>query len=158
MINRPKRRKSKDNSYTLGYDEDKNTYTVSFITENNSYHLVSISKEVFEQLDKFELEDLSMMNEYDNHIEHSKIYEEKLYSRSANKLISIEELVEKRILYKKLYTTIDELPAIQKRRLVKYYFYHKTFEDIAKEEGCTKRAVKFSVDIAIEKISKKFKI
>ena len=34
---------------------------------------------------------------------------------------------------------------------------NKTFEEIAKEEKCTKRAVKFSVDIAIEKISKKFK-
>ena len=34
---------------------------------------------------------------------------------------------------------------------------NKTFEEIAEEENCTKRAVKFSVDIAIEKISKKFK-
>ena len=32
-----------------------------------------------------------------------------------------------------------------------------TFEEIAEEENCTKMAVKFSVDIAIEKISKKFK-
>lgn len=32
-----------------------------------------------------------------------------------------------------------------------------TFEEIAQEENCTKMAVKFSVDIAIEKISKKLK-
>ena len=32
-----------------------------------------------------------------------------------------------------------------------------TLEEIAKEEGCTKRAVKFSIDIALEKILQKFK-
>ena len=32
----------------------------------------------------------------------------------------------------------------------------KQVEEIAKEENCTKRAVKFTIDIALEKISKKF--
>ena len=52
---------------------------------------------------------------------------------------------------------IEELPTIQKNRLKKYYIEHKTYEKIAIEEGCTKRAVKFSIDIAIQKLSKKFK-
>ena len=30
MANRPKRRKSKDNPYTLNYCEERNVYTVSF--------------------------------------------------------------------------------------------------------------------------------
>ena len=33
-----------------------------------------------------------------------------------------------------------------------------TYEQIAVLEGCTKRAVKFSVDIAIEKLKKDFGI
>ena len=44
----------------------------------------------------------------------------------------------------------------KKRRLIKYYFYDKTYEEIANEEKCSKRAVKFSIDIALGKISKKF--
>ena len=51
---------------------------------------------------------------------------------------------------------INELSDIQKRRIRKYFFENKTFEEIAKEENCTKRAVKFTIDIALEKISKKF--
>ena len=52
---------------------------------------------------------------------------------------------------------IDSLPEIQKRRLKKYYFEDKTFEEIAIEEHCSKVAVKYSIYIALEKISKKIK-
>ena len=46
---------------------------------------------------------------------------------------------------------------IQKRRLILYYFQGLTYEQIAEMESCTKRAVKFSVDIAVEKLKKFFK-
>ena len=52
---------------------------------------------------------------------------------------------------------ISGLPEIQKRRLILYYFQGLTYERIAEMEGCTKRAVKFSVDIAVEKLKKFFK-
>lgn len=42
--------------------------------------------------------------------------------------------------------------------LVLYFFGEMTYEQIAALEGCTKRAVKFSVDIAIEKLKKDFGI
>ena len=56
-----------------------------------------------------------------------------------------------------LHRAISELPEIQKRRLILYYFQGLTYEQIAGMEGCTKRAVKFSVDIAVEKLKKFFK-
>lgn len=56
-----------------------------------------------------------------------------------------------------LHRAISELPEIQKRRLILYYFQGLTYEQIAEMEGCTKRAVKFSVDIAVEKLKKFFK-
>ena len=58
---------------------------------------------------------------------------------------------------KELKKVISELPDKQKRRLIKYYFEDKTLEEISKEEHCTKMAVKFSIDIALKNISKKFK-
>ena len=40
----PKRNKSKDNPYTLGYNEDKNTYTVEFAIKNKHKIIFEDSK------------------------------------------------------------------------------------------------------------------
>lgn len=157
MKMRPKRRRSKDNPYILQYDECTNIYTVSFKNSNNIIVTTDVDKSIYEAFDKFELEDLSQMNKYDNHIEHFEVYEENLYKRSVFKPMSIESIVEKKIMLEKVKKHMNELPQIQKRRLKKYYFENKTFEIIAKEEKCTKRAIKFSVDIAITKIYQKMK-
>ena len=158
MVYKPKRRKSKDNPYTLDFNELEEIYIVSFKDNKNVIHKVTVSDKVFNVFDRFELEDISQMHEYERHIEHSEVYEETLNKRILNKPISLEEEVEKKILNEKLREVISTLPEIQKKRLIKYYFENKTYEEIAKEENCTKRAVKFSVDIALEKIAKKFKI
>ena len=50
MVNRPKRRKSKDNPYTLIYNEIKNTYSVMFKDGENNTHLVEIKKEIFDAI------------------------------------------------------------------------------------------------------------
>ena len=157
MERRPKRRKSKDNPYTLSYNKELDCYLVSFKDSRNKLQNITITKEVYDAFDKFELEDLSILNEYDNHIEHSEIYEETLNKISVKKLTLLDDLVENKLNIENLYNEIEKLPYIQKSRLKRYYFEEKTFEDIAKEDGCTKRAIKFSVDIAIEKISKKLK-
>lgn len=157
MADMPIRNKSKDNPYTLGFDEDKNIYTVEFIDNKKVLHKVEISKKVYEAFDSFELEDISQIHKYRKHIEHSEIYEETLEHRMINKPITIEDEVEEKILIEDIKTIIDSLPDIQKRRLKKYYFEDKTFEEIALEENCSKVAVKYSIDIALEKISKKLK-
>ncbi len=153
----PKRRKSKNNPYIIGFDEVKETYTLTFKDSRNVIQVVEISEEIYKKFNEFELEDLSELNEYDNHIEHSEIYEETLYKRALNKEMPIEDTVGYKLTVEELRENINELPIIQKERLKKYYIEHKTFEEIAKEENCTKRAVKFSVDIAIQKLSKKMK-
>lgn len=157
MAESPKRRKYKDNPYTLNYIEEKNIYTITFKDVKGHLNKVEVSEEVYRVFDKFELQDIKELNEYDRHIEHSEIFENNLESRAINKQIPTDEMVENKINNEKLREAIQELPKIQRERLKKYYFENKTFEEIAKEENCTKRAVKFSVDIAIEKISKKFK-
>lgn len=157
MAESPKRRKYKDNPYTLNYIEEKNIYTITFKDVKGHLNKVEVSEEVYRVFDKFELQDIKELNEYDRHIEHSEIFENNLESRALNKQIPTDEIVENKINNEKLREAIQGLPKVQRERLKKYYFENKTFEEIAKEEKCTKRAVKFSVDIAIEKISKKFK-
>ena len=57
MAKMPIRNKSKDNPYTLGFDEEKNIYTVEFKDNKNILHKVEISEKVYKAFDKFELEE-----------------------------------------------------------------------------------------------------
>ena len=132
-------------------------FSKTFKDNKNNFHKVEITDEVYQAFDKFELEDISQIHKYRKHIEHSEIYEESLYHRAINDSISIEDEIVEKIMVEELKDIINSLPEIQKRRLKKYYFEDMTLDQIAKEENCTKRAVKFTIDIAIEKISKKIK-
>ena len=107
---------------------------------------------------RFELEDISYLNKLSRHIEHSELTEASLNDRVFCKPESIEEKVSRNIEYELLHKAIAKLPEIQRRRLLLYFFGEMTYEQIAALEGCTKRAVKFSVDIAIEKLKKDFGI
>ena len=51
-----------------------------------------------------------------------------------------------------LHMAIKNLPEVQKRRLKKYYFEEKTFDEIAFEEGCTYQCVQRLVYRAVAKI------
>lgn len=157
MIKFPKRRKAKDNPYFIGYNSESNHYTITFKDIRRNVNVVEVNSDIFQLFNEFELNDLSEMNEYDNHIEHSEIYDETLYKRSINKAISVEDIVERNLMIEQLNYFIKDLPFIQRNRLLKYFIENKTYEEIAKEEGCTKRAIKFSVDIAIRKLSEKMK-
>lgn len=155
---RPKRRKYKDNPYNLSSDKKNGLYYVSFIDSRGILQYIEINKTIFDELNKFELKDVSQMNEYDNHIEHLELSDEELYRRrKINTNDYYNENILNKILIKDLLSEIRKLPILQKNRLIKYYFYSMSYEQIAKEEGISKIAVKYSIDIAIEKILKKFK-
>lgn len=157
MYIRPKRRKHKDNPYILEYIEEQDIYYVTFFDINKKLHKVRITKEVFQELDKYELEDLKELNEYDRHIEHSEIYENNLNNRMQHSQISIEEFVEKKIEIDNLHKSIAKLPQVQQRRLKKYYFDDKTLRQIAVKENCSYTAIKFSIDAAINNLRKELK-
>ena len=119
--------------------------------------IIEISEEIYNVFDKYELIDISEMNEYDNHIEHLIMDENTIYNKSKFKEQLLEDVVLSKILCDEIFSIINSLPDIQKRRLKMYYFDNMTYEEIAKLEGCTKRAIKFSIDIAISKILQKIK-
>ena len=99
---------------------------------------------------------LSLIHILSRHIEHSELTEASLNERAFCKPESIEEEVSRNMEYELLHRVIEKLPEVQRRRLLLYFFGEMTYEQIAAIEGCTKRAVKFSVDIAIEKLKKDF--
>lgn len=150
MDNRPKRRKDKYNPYTLYTKAGR--YYISFVDVNNILQKIEVSQEVFESFNKFELEDISQMNEYDRHLEHSEVDENTLYQKSVSSEQLLEEYFDKAQDAENLHMAINKLPDVQKRRLKKYYFEDKTFEEISLEEGCTYQCVQRAVYRAVAKI------
>ena len=69
---RPKRRKDKDNPYTLSQKEDK--LFLSFRDGQGVFREIEIDTAVFNAFDRFELDDLSILNEWDRHYEHSELF------------------------------------------------------------------------------------
>ncbi len=154
--NHPKRRRDKYNPYQI-YEMDGGFY-ISFKDGQGSLHEFEIDEPLYKAFDKFELEDLSYIHEWERHLEQSELYEPTLNKRAFYYLEGIEEIVIKKTWIEQLHKVIDALPEIQKRRLTLYYFENLTYEQIAEKEGCTKRAVKSSIDCAKEKIKKFFEI
>lgn len=153
-MNNPKRRKSKDNPYTLAYDSDNNKYTISFKDANNNYLCVEVDYSIYEVFNNFELIDLSELNEYDRHIEHFNIMEndEILYKRISDKKSSIDEIVDKKIITNNLKYALNKLSARQKRRIKMYYFEEKTLEEIARIEACSIHSVFMSIERGKKKL------
>ena len=128
MENRPKRRRYKDNPYNLEINNSK--YIINFYDSKKVLQKIEVSEEVFSVFDKSELKDLSQMNEYDNHIEHAALFEEVLNKRAINKTKLTEEIAESNIITEELLNAIKELQTTQKRRLILYYLYDYTLEEI----------------------------
>lgn len=152
MAERPKRRKHKDNPYTLEFIEEKNSYRVSFRDVKGKFRRVEVNKEVYQAFDRFELDDLSELNEFDNHIEHSEVYENNLNERAMDKPLGVDKIVENNIRDEEIRKAISTLSDIQKRRIIKYYFEEKTEYEIAKEENATQQSVHIGLERAKEKL------
>ena len=152
MDKRPIRRKFNDNPYILESLEKQEIYIVKFKDVKGLIHSVQVDKNVFDVFDLSEKYENSRIKEYSTKIVKSEFNIENIPSNT-----SLENELINRTTIKELRKIINTLPLIQKRRLIKYFFENKTYEQIAQEEKCTKRAVKFTIDIVLEKKFKKFK-
>ena len=150
----PNRKKDKYNPYELAVENEK--YYVTFIDGQGFHHKEQISHELYELFDRFELEDISQLNVISRYQEHSELAEGTLNQRALIQPESMEDEVYRKIIYDQLHTAIKKLPDIQRRRVLLYYFGGFTYERIADMEGCTKMAVKFSIDNAVKKLRENF--
>ena len=154
---RPKRRRDKDNPYeiyTVGIHTDHPRYYISFTDSVGVHRELEIERVLFETLDRFELDDLSFLNEMDNHYEHSELTETSLNARAVEQTDAVEEIAMQHIQNERLHKAISMLPDKQRSRLILYFFGELTYAQIAEMEGCTIMPVKRSIDAAIEKLKK----
>jgi len=159
MGQRPKRRKSKDNPYTLGYNDNENIYVVSFIDVRNERQEIEVSESVFSAFDRFELEDISQLHKIDKHIDLRRIENDEytdslLYNHVKYNSKSLEEEVAEKILLDEIKEAMNLLTETQKRRIKMYYFEDMNFKEIAKFEKCDESSVRESIYKGIEKIKK----
>ncbi len=162
MANMPKRRKSKDNPYTLDYNDKEHIYTVSFMDNKQVIHNVEVSKKVFEAFDKFELEDISQLHKMDKHIDGRNLDNSDktdiiLFHLGVPSTKPVDEEVEEKLQNEELYKAINLLSDTQKRRIKMYYFEDKSFSEIARIENCDESSVRESIYAGIKKIKKNLK-
>lgn len=153
-MDKPKRRKYKDNPYSLLYNKDLDKYFIIFKNSNNVMKKVEVTFAIYDVFNCSELHDLSEMNEYDNHIEHLELGEEEIYLRTKYKPLDMDDEIIKKTNYESLMSAINLLPEIQKRRIKKYYFDEMTQQQIADEEGVDIRSIQYSLGIALKKLKK----
>lgn len=152
MDKHPIRRKFIDNPYTLSSSTKDDLYIISFYDSKGLLQEIKVNKEIYDLFDENEKYENARFKEYNDHIL-SWQYNDEIISKTD----SIEDELLNNLIIDDIRKVIRSLPIIQKKRIYKYFFQNKTLEQIAKEENCTKMAVKFSIDRALEKISKKFK-
>lgn len=152
MIQNPKRRKYKDNPYEIRIIDEK--YFISFKDSKNKMQELEVSSKIYEVFNESELHDLSELNEYDRHIEHSELFDITLFNKTKDNTYSLEQEVENKILNEELKKCISELPEIQRRRIIKYYFEDMTQQEIADDEGVDIRAVQYTLNVALKNLKK----
>ena len=149
----PKRRKFKDNPYTIftvGHASDLHYY-LSFVDNRGVSICMEISKQLFEAFDQFERDDLSYMNEMDRHYERLELSDIALWRRAVKSIEPIEDSIERKML---LHSALDILTPTQRRRLCLRHLYGLRCEEIAAMEGCSIQSVSGSIKMAEKKIKK----
>ena len=90
------------------------------------------------------------------HYEQNEVTEITLNKRAFDKPEDVDEIVIKNIYSEKLEQAMKTLTKEQRRRILLYYDYQLTMEEIAKIEGCAKQSVQESIEWGIKKLKKFF--
>lgn len=151
MKSLPKRRKKKDNPYTLLYEAENNKYFILFKDVRNIINKVEVNIDVFNAFDRFELDDISELHKKDKHIDINEFDENRLYKNDAE---SIDDYIIRKSTYEELHRAINKLTDTQKRRIKYYYFDDMKFSDIARMEECDESSVRESIYTGINKLKK----
>lgn len=151
MDERPKRNRDKDNPYILHSDKSKNIYNVTFSNKDTNIK-IEISKDIFEELDEFEKEDVRQIRRMERYNEYNFVTENTLNKRAFNKAENVEDIVIKNIYNEKLKKALDKLTKKQKRRILLYYDYQLSLEEIAIIEGCSKQSIQESIIWGMKKL------
>jgi len=152
MNSLPKKRKYKDNLYTLSTID--NHYYILFRDSSNIPRIVEVKKEIYDIFNQFELDDLKELNEYDRHIEHLELTDESIYKKVINNEDGIDDLIIRNSTYDELINAINKLSNTQRRRIKMYYFDELDLKTIASIEHTSFQMISKSIKQAINNLKK----
>lgn len=152
MNSLPKRRKYKNNLYTLSTID--NHYYILFRDSSNIPRIVEVKKEIYDIFNQFELDDLKELNEYDRHIEHLELTDESIYKKVINNEDGIDDLIIRNFTYDELINAINKLSNTQRRRIKMYYFDELDLKTIASIEHTSFQMISKSIKQAINNLKK----
>lgn len=157
MDESPKRNRDKYNPYYLSSDKNKGIFIVKIVNKDIGEDVsVNISKELFDLMDELEKDEARIIQSDKRNLEKSELMEMTLYTRAMEKPKSLEDKVIEKIEKEKLRKALNSLSDMQRRRILLHFKYNLSFSQIAEIEGCSKIAVKYSIDNALEELRKKF--
>lgn len=142
--------------YEKQIDGEKQYY-VSFRDGQDKWQEAEVSAEVFEEMQNLMRKERNYIRSDERHLEYLELSEGVQYKRSVNAEINLEEQILSKLRMEELKAAIEALSTIQRRRFLLRYEMDMTYEQIARIEGCTSRAVQHSVEAARKKIQKKLK-
>lgn len=151
--NRPKRRKSKDNPYTI-FEEQGKLY-VAFKDGQGIKQKIEVNNDIFNFFDDSELHDVRELNEFDRHIEHSEQSENTLHKKILSKDVHFEDIMMSKMRNGQLKKMLFCLTPLQRERVILFYWERFSCPEIAEMQGCTKQAVSLSIRQAREKLKEK---
>ena len=148
----PKRRKDKYNPYTLSMIDGK--CYLSFRDGQGVPHRLELDVKLYAVFDRFELDDLSFLNEQERHLDWTELNEELLSRRSAQEPPRWRTPSMNPCRRRRSGRASTSCRKSRKRRLQMYFFDGLTYEEIAVREGCSYQAVQKSIAAALKKIRK----
>ncbi|WP_187376294.1 MULTISPECIES: RNA polymerase sigma factor [Clostridia] len=150
---------SKDKPYELIIEKSEKEihYYIIYLTEGRRSAKIEISEAIYQVYKNSDLRQKSQENIFDRHIEHLDLTEVQLQKRAIYEEMDLENKVMDKLRNELLFEVIANLPDTQRSRFILYYEMDYTYDQIAQKEGCSKMAVKYSIDAARKKIIEKIK-
>lgn len=144
----------KVDSYTLEYIEDADKYYISFEDSAKQECRIEIEKEIFDIYMKSKKSYIKIKNETSRHLEHSLLSEVDIYKRAFEKSNNVVDIIMQKLESEKLQVALNKLTKEQRRRILLYYDYQLTMEEIALIEKCSKQSVQESIRWGMKKLKK----
>ena len=141
-------------SYTLEYIEDEDKYYISFEDSAKQECKIEIEKEIFDIYMQSKKAYIKIKNETSRHLEHSLLSEVDIYKRAFEKTNNVVDIIMQKLECEKLQAALNKLTKEQRRRVLLYYDYQLTMEEIAVIEKCSKQSVQESIKWGIKKLKK----
>jgi RNA polymerase sigma-70 factor (ECF subfamily) len=134
-------------AYTVRATETDGTprYFAAFEDGGGTRQEIEVDRDVYLALDACRLAEKRQINETERHWERCKLTENQLTARTLRPQKPMEEAVAQAV---DMQTALATLTDTQRRRFLLHHEHKLTNEQIARVEGCSERAVKYSVTTA----------